>query len=142
MQANRRAERAFLRRGGMTADMTVFLLQNNRNEAKSIPTWRRSKIFPLTTASHLDVNALSFKFSKENKRKGTPFGVPGLMCRGHTRKRLLVNQRRYERACKRIADVNVTFCEKGGARMRAYVFLHRKTEQSFPLLRRGSPCWT
>ena len=23
--------------------------------------------------------------------------------------------------------------------MRAYVFLHRKTEQSFPLLRRGSP---
>ena len=33
-----------------------------------------------------------------------------------TRKRLVVNQRRYECACKRIADVNVTFCDKGGAK--------------------------
>ena len=30
------------------------------------------------------------------------------------RKRLVVKQRRYECVYKRIADLNVTFCEKGG----------------------------
>ena len=30
-------------------------------------------------------------------------------------KRLVVSQRRYERACERLADANVTFCEKGAA---------------------------
>ena len=34
--------------------------------------------------------------------------------RRHTRKRLVMSQRRYEGACNRIADANVTFCEKGG----------------------------
>ena len=48
----------------------------------------------------------------------------------HSRKRLVVSQRRYERACKRIDDVNVTFCGRGGARKQADVFLQRKTEQS------------
>ena len=37
---------------------------------------QRSKIFQLTTAPHLALNTLSFNFSKENKRKGTPFGEP------------------------------------------------------------------
>ena len=36
------------------------------------------------------------------------------MCLRHTRKRLSVNQKRYERACKRTAGVNATFCKKGG----------------------------
>ncbi len=31
-----------------------------------------------------------------------------------TRKRVIESQRRYERACKRIADANGTFCERGG----------------------------
>ena len=31
------------------------------------------------------------------------------------RKRLVMSQRRYEGACNRIADANVTFCERGGA---------------------------
>ena len=30
-------------------------------------------------------------------------------------KKVLVSQRRYERACKRIADVNEPFCERGAA---------------------------
>ena len=46
------------------------------------------------------------------------------------RKKVVMSQRRYERACTRIADANVPFCEKGGARQRADVFLQRKTEQS------------
>ena len=33
-------------------------------------------------------------------------------CRRRSRKRLAVSQRLYERACNRIADVNVTFCKK------------------------------
>ena len=48
----------------------------------------------------------------------------------HTRKRLVVNQRRNEGACNRVVDVNGIFCEKGGARRWAEVFLYRKTEQS------------
>ncbi len=46
------------------------------------------------------------------------------------RKKVVVSQRRYERVYKRIDDANVPFCEKGGARQRADVFLQRKTEQS------------
>ena len=37
------------------------------------------------------------------------------LCRRRTRKRLVVSQRRYEGACNRIADANVTFCDKGAA---------------------------
>ena len=37
------------------------------------------------------------------------------LCRRLTRKRLVVKQRRYERVYKRIADLNVTFYEKGAA---------------------------
>ena len=39
------------------------------------------------------------------------------------RKRLVVSQKRYERACKYVADANVTFHGKGGARKQADVFL-------------------
>ena len=35
--------------------------------------------------------------------------------RKRTRKRLVMSQRRYEDACNRIADANVTFGDKGGA---------------------------
>ena len=38
------------------------------------------------------------------------------MRRRCTRKRLVMSQRRYEGACNRIADANVTFCDEGGAK--------------------------
>lgn len=34
------------------------------------------------------------------------------ICRKHSRKRFVMNQRRYEGACHRTADAKVTFCEK------------------------------
>ena len=55
-----------------------------------------------------------------------------------TRKKVVVSQRCNERACKRIADVNVPFCEKGGARKWADVFFAKKNGAKFPLLRHGS----
>ena len=51
--------------------------------------------------------------------------------RRHTRKRLVMSQRRYEGACNRIADANVTFCERGGAVKRVTDFLcNKKSEQA------------
>ena len=41
--------------------------------------------------------------------------IKGICAERRTRKRLVVNQRRYEGACNRIADVNVTFCDRGAA---------------------------
>ncbi len=41
--------------------------------------------------------------------------IKGIRAERRTRKRLVVNQRRYEGACDRIADVNVTFCDRGAA---------------------------
>ena len=42
-----------------------------------------------------------------------------------------MSQRRYEGACNRIADANVTFCERGGAVKRVTDFLcNKKSEQS------------
>ena len=40
--------------------------------------------------------------------------------------KVVVSQRRYECVCKRIADAHVPFCEKGGARKRADVFLDKE----------------
>ena len=48
------------------------------------------------------------------------------MPKAHNRKRLVVKQRRYERVYKRIADLNVAFCEKGAATE------HRKTDSTVP----------
>ena len=50
--------------------------------------------------------------------------------KAHTRKKLIAQQRRYARVYKGIGETSVTFFGKGGARERADVFLHRKTEQS------------
>ena len=50
--------------------------------------------------------------------------------KANTRKRLAATESRRECACKRTGEPSVTFCDKGGARKRADVFLHRKTEQS------------
>ncbi|MDY5627384.1 MAG: hypothetical protein SPF92_07280, partial [Clostridia bacterium] len=46
--------------------------------------------------------------------------------KGNARKKVVVSQRRNECACKRIAVANVPFCEKGGARKRADVFLAKE----------------
>ena len=46
--------------------------------------------------------------------------------KAHSRKRLVVKQRRYECVYKRIADLNVTFCEKGGTVKQVTDFLHKK----------------
>ena len=56
----------------------------------------------------------------------------GYICaEGAARKRLVMSQRRYEGACNRIADANVTFCERGGAVKRVTDFLcNKKSEWS------------
>ena len=46
--------------------------------------------------------------------------------KGNARKKVLVSQRRNECACKRIAETNEPFCEKGGARKQADVFLAKE----------------
>ena len=51
-------------------------------------------------------------------------------CRRHSRKRLVVSQRRYECACKRIDDANVTFCEEGGSAARANSDFLQKNQSS------------
>ena len=49
----------------------------------------------------------------------------------HSRKRLVVKQRRYEHVHKRIADLNVTFYEKGGTVKRVTdFFCIKKSEQA------------
>ena len=56
----------------------------------------------------------------------------------HTCKKVVVSQRRYERACKRIADANVLFCESGGTVECVTDFLHKqKIGTSVTLFRRG-----
>ena len=45
---------------------------------------------------------------------------------GAARKRLVMSQSRYEGACNRIADANVTFCERGGTVKRVTDFLCKK----------------
>ena len=47
-----------------------------------------------------------------NVGAGEGFGY--ICAEGAARKRLVMSQRRYEGACNRIADANVTFCDKGG----------------------------
>ena len=49
---------------------------------------------------------------RHNVGAGEGFGY--ICAEGAARKRLVMSQRRYEGACNRIADANVTFCEKGG----------------------------
>jgi len=51
--------------------------------------------------------SLFFTINQRNIDKSVP--------KAHYRKRLVVKQRRYERVYKPIADLNVTFCEKGAA---------------------------
>ena len=46
------------------------------------------------------------------------------------RKKLVANQRRYECVYKRIADVCVTFCERGGAVKQVTDFLNKKIRTS------------
>ena len=46
------------------------------------------------------------------------------------RKKVVVTASRSECVYKRTGEPNVPFCERGGARQRADVFLQRKTEQS------------
>ena len=43
---------------------------------------------------------------------GAGEGFEYICAEGAARKRLVMSQRRYEGACNRIADANVTFCEK------------------------------
>ena len=61
--------------------------------------------------------------------RGEQFGY--ICAEGAARKRLVMSQRRYEGACNRIADANVTFCERGGAVKRVTDFLcNKKSEQA------------
>ena len=39
----------------------------------------------------------------------------GICCRRHTRKKVVATVSRHERACKRIGEPSVPFCERGGA---------------------------
>ena len=51
--------------------------------------------------------------------------------RRNSRKRLVMSPRRYMSACNRIADANVTFCERGGRTARVIDFLcNKKSERS------------
>ena len=64
-----------------------------------------------------------------NVGAGEGFGY--ICAEGAARKRLVMSQRRYEGACNRIADANVTFCERGGAVKRVTDFLcNKKSEQA------------
>lgn len=56
--------------------------------------------------------------------------IKGICAERRTRKRLVVNQRRYEGACNRIADVNVTFCDRGAAADMALPCFCTKTRQA------------
>ena len=49
---------------------------------------------------------------------------------GAARKRLVTSQRRYEGACNRIADANVTFCEKGGAAAHCHALIFANKNRS------------
>ena len=46
--------------------------------------------------------------------------------RRRTRKSLVMSQRRYEGACNRIVDTNVTFCDKGGTVQQETDFFPKK----------------
>ena len=46
------------------------------------------------------------------------------------RKKLVANQRRYEGVHNRIADVCVTFCEKGGTAVRVSSDFYKKSERA------------
>ena len=62
---------------------------------------------------------------------GAGEGFEYICAEGAARKRLVMSQRRYEGACNRIADANVTFCERGGAVKRVTDFLcNKKSEQA------------
>ena len=62
----------------------------------------------------------------------------GYICaEGAARKRLVMSQRRYEGACNRIADANVTFCERGGAVKHVTGFSVKKNRNKRNLFRRG-----
>ena len=64
-----------------------------------------------------------------NSGRGEQFGY--ICAEGAARKRLVMSQRRYEGACNRIADANMTFCERGGAVKRVTDFLcNKKSEQA------------
>ena len=82
-------------------------------------------------------------FIEKNKSKDLLFFMAELSKkdpprRRRSREKVVVSQRRHECACKRIADANVPFREKGGARKRADVFLHKKNGAKRTLLRRGA----
>ena len=62
----------------------------------------------------------SRRMPRTTTNKKSPFGLfllekPNGLDALKNRKKVVMSQRRYERACKRIADANVPFCEKGGA---------------------------
>ena len=55
----------------MTADMTVFLVQKNRNEAKSIPPPAALGLVPVKAATRLLTSvAIALTFTMKTKEKG------------------------------------------------------------------------
>ena len=54
-----------------------------------------------------------------------------------TREKVVVSQRRYERACKRIADANMPFHERGGTTARVTDFSAKKIGTQQSPFRRG-----
>ena len=59
--------------------------------------------------------SLKTKYKTKPSRLIETLRVLFILRRRRSRKRLVVSQRRYEGACNRIADANVTFCERGAA---------------------------
>ena len=73
-------------------DKSGFSAQKNRNGATPVP---------ITAIPHNKDTCAAGTLAKRYLRR-----------RRFPRKRLVMSQRRYEGACNRIADANVTFCEK------------------------------
>ena len=52
--------------------------------------------------------------------------IAAFACRRHTRKKVVATVSRHERACKRIGEPSVPFCERGGMTERMTDFSAKK----------------